>query len=72
MKKILIVTLLGTIFSGCSWFADNRVVVKPELVDNRDKWKALAPFVKKHFTTDMTVDEIAAELYYQEYLQNKE
>ena len=54
--------------SGCVWFADNRVVEKPEPVDNRDRWKALAPFIKNHFQTDMTLKEIAAELAYQEYL----
>jgi len=54
--------------AGCAWFADKRVIVKPEPVDNRDKWKALAPFIKNHFQTDMTVEEIAAELAYQEYL----
>ena len=42
-------------------------VTKPD--DNREKWRALAPFVKKHFKTDMTVKEIAAELSYQEYLK---
>jgi len=59
------------IISGCSWCADKRVVVKPEPVNNRDRWKVLAPFIKQHFITDMTVEEIAAELAYQEYLLNK-
>ena len=72
MKKIVALIILCGILSGCSWFADKRVVVKPEPVDNRDRWKALAPFIKKHFKTDMTVEEIAAELAYQEYLQSKE
>ena len=67
----LFLSIILTI-SGCSWFADNRIVEKPEPVDNRDRWKALAPFVKKHFKTDMTVEEIAAELALQEYLLNKE
>ena len=40
-------------------------------VDNRLKWQAVAPFIKKHFKTDMGVKEIAAELSYQEYLKEK-
>ena len=40
----------------------------PVVVDNRERWKALAPHIKKHFKTDMPVNDIAAELAYQEYL----
>lgn len=59
--------------------------VKPPMTQRREalkrrqkalKWKAVAPFVKKHFKTDMTVRDIeqnlAAEASYQEYLRNKD
>ena len=66
MKKILIITLL--LLSGCSWFEDKRIVVKPEPVDNKDRWMVLAPYIKEHFDTgDMTIEEIAFELAYAEY-----
>lgn len=58
------------LFLGCH---SKQVQPKPIVKrDNRAKWKFLAPYIKKHFKTDMTVKEIAAELAYQEYLQNKE
>ena len=64
MKKILIILLL--LLSGC--FQDNRVVIKPEPVDNMDRWLMLAPYVKKHFDTgDKTLDEIAIMLAWAEY-----
>lgn len=57
--------------AGCCWFEDKRAIVKPEPVDIRDRWKILAPFIKAHFDTgDMTLEEIAAELAYQDYLQS--
>ena len=70
--KLPLYLSLILLISGCSWFADKRIVVKPPPVDSRDRWKALAPFVKNHFKTDMTINEIAAELAYAEYLLNKE
>ena len=69
LKKIILICLIS--ISGCSWFADKRVVVPPEPlkpVSNKQRWLMLAPFIKKRFQTDMTVEEIAAELLYQEYL----
>jgi len=69
MKKILII-LCCLALAGCACFEDKQVIIKPKPIDNRDKWKALAPLIKKHFKTDMTVKEIAAELNYQEYLKN--
>ena len=75
MRKILLLIMLCVILTGCSWCADKRVVVKPEPVDIRDRWKALAPFVKNYFETDMSVAEIArwleAEYARQEYLIEK-
>ena len=43
--------------------------VKPPMTNRQEneKWKALAPHVKKHFKTDLTVKEIAAELAYADY-----
>lgn len=72
MKKILITILIISLLSGCSWFEDKRVVVKPEPVDNRDRWKVLAIFIKSNNPTDMTVEEIAAELAYAEYKMSLE
>lgn len=40
---------------------------KPSPITSRQKWMALAPHVKRHFKTDMTLKEIAAELSYAEY-----
>jgi len=72
-KDLVFFFVLFAVFglAGCNWFEDKRVVVKPEPIDIRDRWKALAPFIKRHFKTDMTVKEIAAELAYQEYLLKK-
>jgi len=49
------------------------VSVKPRYkpVDNKQRWLALAPFIKERYKTDMTVKEIAAELAYQEYLMER-
>ena len=44
---------------------------RPKPVDNKQRWLALAPFIKKRYKTHMTTKEIAAELSYQEYLQQK-
>ena len=72
MKKKLIITLISLLLTGCS-FEDKRVVVKPEPVDNRDRWLALAPYIKEHFDTgDKTIDEIAFELAYAEYKMSLE
>ena len=46
--------------------------IRPKPVDNKQKWLALAPFLKKRFKTNMTTKEIAAELSYQEYLKQRE
>ena len=48
--------------------------VRPPMTNRQEneKWKMLAPFVKRHFKTDMTEKEIAAELAYQSYLKNKD
>jgi len=46
---------------------------KPKLppISNKQRWLALAPFIKKRFKTNMTTKEIAAELSLQEYYQDK-
>jgi len=68
-RVVNIMAGLLCIFGGCK----TKPQPKPKPpIDNREKWKALAPFVKKHFKTDMTTKEIAAELSYQEYLKNKD
>jgi len=69
-KYLFLIILLFC--SGCSCFSDKRIVVKskPEPIDNRQRWLVLAPLIKQHFKTDMTVAEIAAELALQEYYLN--
>lgn len=69
-RRMLLIPFL-LLLSGCSLFSDKRIVVKSKPIDNRNRWKALAPFVKNHFKTDMTVKEIAAELAYAEYLSEE-
>lgn len=55
--------------SNCSCSADKRIVIKSKSADNRDRWKALAPFVKNHFDTgNKTLEEISTDLYLAEYL----
>ncbi len=44
---------------------------KPKPIDYNQRWLMLAPHIKKHFKTDMTTKEIAAELSYQKYLMDK-
>lgn len=68
MKKILIIISIVSLLSGCSLFEDKRVVIKPEPVDNMDRWLMLAPHIKEHFDTgDKTLDEIAIMLAWAEY-----
>jgi len=70
MKKILIILLL--LLVGCASPGNKRVDIKRP-IDNRAKWKVLAPLVKKYFKTDMPVEWIAAELNLAEYeLSRKE
>jgi len=66
MKWILI---MGFLIAG---HTEQAVKPRPKPVDNKQKWLALAPIIKKHYKTDMTTKEIAAELSLQEYYQQKE
>jgi len=66
LKKILTICLVLFICS-CA-IRKEKVAIKSKPVSNEDRWRALAPFIKRYFKTDMTVEEIAAELAYQEYL----
>ena len=68
MKKLILIIFV-CLMAGCS----EKTGGLPETssVDNKEKWKILAPYIKRHFTTDMTVEEIAAELSYQEYLNGR-
>jgi len=48
--------------------------IKPKpkpTIDKKQMWMALAPHIKKRYKTNMTTKEIAAELHYQDYLQQK-
>jgi hypothetical protein len=69
-KTITVIIVLGILCGSC--FSDKRITIKstPEPIDNRQRWLVLAPLIKKHFKTDMTVKEIAAELALQEYYLN--
>ena len=60
--KLLIICLM--LIVGCSQNNINKVISKPEsrIIDYRDRWKALAPFIKIHFDTDKSVEWIAADL----------
>lgn len=64
---IFIFLLLLMLLEGCSWFEDKRIVIEPEPIDIKERWRALAYFVKQHFETDKTVEEIAFMLYYAAY-----
>lgn len=65
VNKMKILGLILIIVCGCA------VSPKPKL-DHRIKWHILAVQVKKHFKTDMTVEEIATDLSYRAYLAGLE
>ena len=78
IASLFISTLV--LISGCSSFGPisrmkhniYRHTTEPKPIDNREKWKALAPFVKNHFDTgNKTLEEIAADLSLAEYLSEK-
>ena len=55
-------------------FGQQAIETKPKSppITNNQKWKALAPFVKKHFDTgNKTNKEIAADLALAHYYQEK-
>jgi len=54
MRYILLIICFGGLVSGCS--------PKPVKIDPNARWKALAPFVKRQFKTEKSVEEIAADL----------
>jgi len=76
LKKIITICLI--FIGGCTWFADKRVVIKPEpermsevqrWLANKSKWMLLASHVELYFdTTGWTTEEIAAELYLADYM----
>lgn len=68
--SFFILGILFVILVSC--FARAQMKAPQTEIDNRERWKAIAPYIKEHFKTDMTIEEIAAELAYQEYLMQKE
>ncbi len=68
MRKILVLILLA----GCQAAPEPVKVSTAHETNDRVLWLMLAPYVKKHFKTDMGVKEIAAELSYQSYLLTKD
>ncbi len=69
LRNILLVLVLIALI-GCS--QPELEKPKPLSVDKREFWIALAPYVKKHFDTgNKALDEIALDLAYADYLQQK-
>jgi len=69
MKKKLIVSLL-LVLSGCSWFSDNRIVVKPTRRIDTSSYefrRVLAIFIKYRFETQKSIEWIMADLALAEY-----
>lgn len=67
MKWLVIISFLAL---GCSEKVEIRTTpVVP--IDHNQRWVVIAPYVKRHFETDMTVEEIATELSYAYYKLNK-
>jgi hypothetical protein len=64
MKKTIYILLILFII-GCHANVQTRQFERQE--NNNLKWKILALHIKKHYETNMTVREIAAELAYQEF-----
>lgn len=60
---VLMALVLLLTVSGCSWFADNRVVVNSELEYRPEMFKLVLPYYNQF------QKEIIAELAYQEYLK---
>ena len=68
MKKMLIILLLST--SGCHWFADNRIVVKPKPIDvNSPAFvRTLAIFIKYRYNTgNKSIEWIMADIELAKY-----
>ena len=61
--KRLILVLIICLLLGCS------KPIKREPTDYRLQWMALASIIKSRIETKMTVEEIAAELSYQKYME---
>lgn len=60
------------ICSGCSWFADNRVIVKPKIDTTSPEYKEmLSKIINSRYDSEY-LRIASADLAYQEYLLNKE
>lgn len=61
------------LISGCSWFADNRILVKPKKVDitSAKYQKILSIMLNRRYESEF-LRCLAAEIEYQKYLQEKD
>ena len=58
----LLLALSMLFIGGCSEPLKERDTIKPEVIDYRARWMALAIFAKQHFETDKSIKWIAADL----------
>lgn len=71
MRKVICTICLMLIIglTGCSWFADKRVIVKPKIDTTSPKFrKLLSDVIKGRYKTESALRDIEAELVYQKYL----
>ena len=69
-KRIIIIIAIISL-TGCSWFEDKRVVVKPKQIDTSsyEFRRALALIIKSRYETTMSADEIVRWMYADEALK---
>ena len=73
MRKVFCTICCFTLISGCSWFADNRVVVKPKVDVTSPAFKEmLSNIINQRYKTVMMLRDIEADLAYREYLRGIE
>ena len=71
MKRTIVI--LSLLLSGCARDVQTPSQIELTVMNNRNKWMALAYQVEKRYdTTGWTTEEIAAELYFADYKLNKE
>jgi len=70
IKRLIIIGFLF-LCSGCSWFADNRIHVKPKDIDiTLPKYKKiLHNIINNRYKNESMLRDIESELAYQKYLQ---
>ena len=70
LKRIIIILAIISL-TGCSWFEDKRVAVKPKQIDTSSyKFRrVLAILIKQRYETTMSADEIVRWIYADEALK---